>query len=102
MCIDMTATGDGGAAEDGGDGMILDFKSLNHKELQHLCKQKKLKSNDTSVSMAAALEAFRCSAVAVADGGSAALEAFRCSAVAVLDGGSAAEDDDEDVEDDED
>ena len=46
---------------------------------------------------------FLCStAHSVADGGSAALEAFRCSAVAVLDGGSAAEDDDEDVEDDED
>ena len=31
----------------------------------------------------------------------AALEAFRCSAVAVADGGSATEDDDEEVEDDE-
>ncbi len=50
-----------------------------------MCVQtEKLKANGTSVSMAAALEAFRCRAVAVADGG------------------SAAEDDDEDVENDED
>ena len=64
--------------------MALDFKSMNHRYLQRLCVQKKLKANGTTVSMAAALEAFRCSAVAVADGG------------------SAAEDNDEDVEDDED
>ena len=69
MCSDMAATGGGSAAEDSGDGMVLDFTSLNHKELQRLCKQKKLKANSTSVNMAAALEALRCSAVAVADGG---------------------------------
>ena len=83
MCSDMTATGGGCAADDGGDGMILDFKSLTCEELKLLRKQKP-RANDTSVNMANALEAFRCSAVA-----------------AVADG-SAAEDDDEDVEDDED
>ena len=101
MCSDMTATGGGCAADDGGDGMILDFKSLTCEELKLLRKQKP-RASDTSVNMANALEAFRCSAVAVADGGSAALEAFRCSAVAAVADGSAAEDDDEDVEDDED
>ena len=84
MSSDMTATGGGCAADDGGDGMILDFKSLTHEELKHLCKQKKPRANDTSVNMATALEAFRCSAVAAAADG------------------SAVEDDDEDVEDDED
>ena len=49
MCSDMTATGGGCAADDGGDGMVLDFKSLTRGELQHLCKQKKLRANDTSV-----------------------------------------------------
>ena len=83
MCSDTTATGGGCAADDGGDGMILDFKSLTCEELKLLRKQKP-RANDTSVNMANALEAFRCSAVA-----------------AVADG-SAAEDDDEDVEDDED
>ena len=34
MCTDMTATGGGGAADDGGDGMILDFKSLTREELK--------------------------------------------------------------------
>ena len=80
LCSDMAATGGGSAAEDGGDGMVLNLTLLNLKELQHLCKQKKLKANVTSVEMRAALEASRCSAMA----------------------GSAAEDDDEDVEDDED
>ena len=78
----MAATGDGSAAEDGGDGMVLDFKSLTCEELKDLRKQKKPRANDTSVNMATALEAFRCSVVAVA-----------------VDG-SAAEDDVEDVEDD--
>ena len=55
----------GALQEDGGDGMALDLTSLNHKELQRLCKQKKLKANGSSVNMAAALEALRCSAVAV-------------------------------------
>ena len=77
---DTAATGGGSAAEDGGDDMVLDLTLLNHKELQHLCKQKKLKANVTSVEMRTALEASRCSAMA----------------------GSAAEDDDEDVGDDED
>ena len=84
MCSDMTATGGGCAADDGGDGMILDFKSLTREELKDLRKQKKPRENDTSVNMATALEAFRCSAVAAAADG------------------SAVEDDDEDVEDDED
>ena len=57
---------------------------LTRGELQDLCKQKKIRANDTSVNMATALEALRCSAVAAANDG------------------SAAEDDDEDVEDDED
>ena len=70
----------------GGDhSMVLDFKSMNHKDLQRLCVQKKLKANGAIVSMAAALEAFKCSSV-----------------VAVTAGGGAAEEDDEDVEDDED
>ena len=56
---------------------------MHYRDLQRLCVHNKLKANGTSVSMAAALEA------------------FRCSAVAVVDGGSAAEDDYEDVEDDE-
>ena len=77
---DTAATGGGSAAEDGGDGMVLNLTLLNHKQLQHLFKQKKLKANATSVEMRAALEASRCSAMA----------------------GSAAEDDDEDVGDDED
>ena len=80
ICSDMTATGSGSAAEDGGDGMVLDLTLLNHNQLQRLCVQKKLKANVTYVKMRAALEASRCSAMA----------------------GSAAEDDDEDVEDDED
>ena len=85
MCSDTTATGGGCAADDVGDAMIQDFKSLTREELKHLRKQKKPRANDTSVNMATALEAFRCSAVpaAAADG-------------------SAVEDDDEDVEDDED
>ena len=70
-------------AEDGVNGMVLDFKSLSRKELQGLCKQNKLKANDTLENMAAAMEAFRCSTVPVADDG------------------SAAEDDNEEVEDDE-
>ena len=49
-----------------------------------MCKQKKIRANDTSVNMATALEALRCSAVAAAADG------------------SAADDDEEDVEDDED
>ena len=84
MCSDVAATGGGSAAENGGGGMALDFKSMNYRDLQRLCVHNKLKANGTSVSMAAALEAFRCSAVAVAGGG------------------SATEDDDEDDEDDED
>ena len=68
----MTATGGGCAADDGGDGMILDFKSLTREELKHLCKQKKPRANDTSVNMVTALEVFRCSAVAAAVDGSAA------------------------------
>ena len=73
-----------GLYSDGVDGMILDFKSLTREELKDLRKQKKPRANDTSVNMATALEAFRCSAVAApADG-------------------SAVEDADEDVEDDED
>ena len=52
MCSDMAATGGGSAAENGVDGMVLDFKSLSHKELQRLCKQNKLKANDKSVNMA--------------------------------------------------
>ena len=35
--------------EDGGDGMALNLTLLNHKELQILCKEKKLKANVTSV-----------------------------------------------------
>ena len=62
----------------------LNFKSLTHRELQDLCKQKKIRANDTSVNMATALEALRRSAVAAADDV------------------SAADDDGEDVEDDED
>ena len=85
MCSDMTATGGGCAADDGGDGTALNFKSLTHRELQGLCKQKKIRANDTSVNMATALEALRRSAVAAADDVSAADD-----------------DDDEDVEDDED
>ena len=84
ICSDMAMTGGGSAAVDGGDGMVLDFKSMNHKDLQRLCVQKKLKANGAIVSMAAALEAFKCSVVAVTAGGGAAGE------------------DDEDVEDDED
>ena len=101
ICSDVAAAGGGSAAEDGVDGMVLHFKSLSRKELQGLCKQNKLKANDTLENMAAAMEAFRCSAVPVAGVVSAALEAFRCSAVAVADDGSAAEDDNEEVEDDE-
>ena len=47
---------------------------MHYRDLQRLCVHNKLKANGTSVSMAAALEVFRCSAVAVADGGSAAEE----------------------------
>ena len=102
MCSDMAATGGGSAAENGVDGIALDFKSLTRKELQQLCKQNKLRANDKAVNMAVALEAFRCSAVAVAGGMNAALEAFRFSAGVMSDaGGSAAEDLDEEVEDDE-
>ena len=102
MCSDMAATGGGSAAENGVDGIALDFKSLTRKELQQLCKQNKLRANDKAVNMAVALEArFRCSAVAVAGGMNAALDAFRFSAWVMSDGGSAAEDDDEEVEDDE-
>ena len=36
MCSDMAATVGGGAVEDGGGGMALDFKSMNHKDLQRL------------------------------------------------------------------
>ena len=73
--------------------IALDFKSLTRKELQQLCKQNKLRANDKAVNMAVALEAFRCSAVAVAGGMNAALEAFRFSAGVMSDaGGSAAED----------
>ncbi len=84
MCSDTTATGGGCAADDGADGVILDFKSLTREELEYLRKQKKPRANDTSVNMATALEAFRCSAVPTATDG------------------SAVEDDDEDVEDGED
>ena len=84
MCSDTTATGGGCAADDGADGVILDFKSLTREELEHLRKRKKPRANDTSVNMATALEAFRCSAVPTAADG------------------SAVEDDDEDVEDGED
>ncbi len=83
--------------------MVLDFKSLSRKELQRLCKLHKLKANDKPVDMVAALEASRCSAVAVAlaGGGGSSAEASRCSAMAVADGESAAEDDDEEFVDDE-
>ena len=74
ICSDMAMTGGGSAAVDGGDGMVLDFKSMNHKDLQRLCVQKKLKANGTTVSMAAALEAFRCSVVAVTAGRGVAKE----------------------------
>ena len=51
MCSDMAATGGGSAAENGGGGMALDFKSMNHKVLQRLCRSdtEKLKANGTSV-----------------------------------------------------
>jgi hypothetical protein len=42
LCSDMAATGGGSAAEVDGDGMVLDFKSMNHKVLKRLCVQKKL------------------------------------------------------------
>ena len=39
LCSDMPTTGGRSAAEVGGDDMVLDFKSMNHKDLQRLCKQ---------------------------------------------------------------
>ena len=49
--MSRAVTGGGSAAEDDDGGMVLDFKTMDRKDLQRLCVEKNFRADGTTLSL---------------------------------------------------